>query len=106
MSAGSETALFTSNTASASEKPATRRQAKTCSSDRASIWLARRSDPLSTESALEDRGSGSGTPQPNRYIEGWFSPRRRHSTLGYLSPVDYEQAHQEMCPRDRGQLTA
>ena len=22
------------------------------------------------------------------YIEGWYNPRRRHSTLGYLSPVD------------------
>src|ERR1035441_3256445 len=32
-------------------EPATRRQAKTCSSDLASIWLARRSDPLSAESA-------------------------------------------------------
>jgi putative transposase len=27
------------------------------------------------------------------YIEGWFNPRRRHSTLGYLSPADYELAH-------------
>ena len=31
-------------------EPATRRHAKTCFSDRASIWLARRSDPLSAES--------------------------------------------------------
>jgi putative transposase len=27
------------------------------------------------------------------YIEGWYNPRRRHSTLGYLSPADYEQRH-------------
>jgi putative transposase len=27
------------------------------------------------------------------YIEGWFNPRRRHSTLGYLSPADYEHQH-------------
>jgi putative transposase len=27
------------------------------------------------------------------YIEGWFNPRRRHSTLGYLSPAEYEQHH-------------
>ncbi len=27
------------------------------------------------------------------YIEGWFNPRRRHSTLGYLSPEQYEAAH-------------
>jgi transposase InsO family protein len=24
------------------------------------------------------------------YIETWYNPRRRHSTLGYLSPVQYE----------------
>ena len=24
------------------------------------------------------------------YIEAWYNPRRRHSALGYLSPVDYE----------------
>jgi putative transposase len=28
------------------------------------------------------------------YIEGWYNPRRRHSTLGYLSPVQYEQLHE------------
>ena len=26
-----------------------------------------------------------------RYIEGWYNPKRRHSTLGYLSPMEYEQ---------------
>jgi transposase InsO family protein len=26
-----------------------------------------------------------------RYIETWYNPRRRHSTLGYLSPAEYEQ---------------
>jgi len=25
------------------------------------------------------------------YIEGWYNPRRRHSALGYLSPMEYEQ---------------
>ncbi|WP_459943288.1 IS3 family transposase, partial [Deferrisoma palaeochoriense] len=25
------------------------------------------------------------------YIEGWYNPHRRHSALGYLSPVRYEQ---------------
>jgi len=27
------------------------------------------------------------------YVEGWYNPRRRCSTLGYLSPVQYEQQH-------------
>jgi transposase InsO family protein len=26
------------------------------------------------------------------YIEHFYNPRRRHSTLGYLSPIDYEKA--------------
>ncbi len=30
------------------------------------------------------------------YIEGWFNPRRRHSTLGYLSPADYEHQHAQL----------
>jgi putative transposase len=25
------------------------------------------------------------------YIEGWYNPRRRHSTLGYLSPAEFER---------------
>ena len=24
------------------------------------------------------------------WIEAWYNPRRRHSGIGYLSPVDYE----------------
>lgn len=26
------------------------------------------------------------------YIERFYNPRRRHSTLGYLSPIDYEKS--------------
>ena len=26
-----------------------------------------------------------------RYIETWYNPKRRHSTLGYLSPAAYEE---------------
>ena len=25
------------------------------------------------------------------YIEGWYNPHRRHSTLGYLSPAEFER---------------
>ncbi|MEN9644237.1 MAG: hypothetical protein RL238_906 [Actinomycetota bacterium] len=27
------------------------------------------------------------------YVEAFYNPHRRHSTLGYLSPIDYETAH-------------
>src|SRR5205823_6829146 len=30
------------------------------------------------------------------YIEGWYNPRRRHSTLGYLSPAEYERHHAQL----------
>jgi transposase InsO family protein len=27
------------------------------------------------------------------FIEGWYNPQRRHSSLGYLSPAQYEVHH-------------
>jgi putative transposase len=27
------------------------------------------------------------------YLEGWYNPRRRHSALGYESPLRYERLH-------------
>jgi putative transposase len=29
------------------------------------------------------------------FIEGFYNPRRRHSSLGYLSPIDYERRNEE-----------
>jgi hypothetical protein len=31
-----------------------------------------------------------------KYIEGWYNPRRRHSTLGYLSPIEFERHYTEL----------
>ncbi len=28
------------------------------------------------------------------FIEGFYNPRRRHSSIGYFSPIDYERRHQ------------
>jgi putative transposase len=28
-----------------------------------------------------------------RWIEGWFNTRRLHSTIGYNSPIDYENQY-------------
>ena len=28
------------------------------------------------------------------FIEGFYNPRRRHSSIGYISPIDYERRHQ------------
>jgi putative transposase len=35
------------------------------------------------------------------WIEGWYNPHRRHSSLGYRSPVNYERAHQKSIESDQ-----
>ena len=30
------------------------------------------------------------------FIEGFYNPSRRHSALGYLSPIEYEMLHHEL----------
>ena len=34
------------------------------------------------------------------WIEGWYNPQRRHSSIGYLSPMEFERRHAE--ERERG----
>ena len=51
------------------------------------------------ECELLDR-QGFRTPAEARlavfeFIEGWYNPHRRHSALGYLSPLRYELAQQQ-----------
>jgi hypothetical protein len=35
------------------------------------------------------------------FIEGFYNPRRRHSSIGYLSPIDYERRHHALGGRSR-----
>ena len=45
------------------------------------------------------------------FIEGWYNPRRRHSAIGYLSPMEYERNQLPPLaltlnrPRNRGNST-
>jgi putative transposase len=41
------------------------------------------------------RTQAEAQPAVFEFIEGWYNPRRRHSALGYRSPVNFERAHEE-----------
>jgi putative transposase len=30
-----------------------------------------------------------------QFIEGWYNPHRLHSSLGYVSPINYERAYHQ-----------
>jgi transposase InsO family protein len=42
------------------------------------------------------------TSEVFEYIEGFYNPRRRHSTLNMLSPADYEHQYTERLAHARG----
>ena len=52
----------------------------------------------SLECELIDRNSFQSKAEARlalfTYIEGWYNPRRRHSALGYRSPLNFERAHE------------
>jgi putative transposase len=52
------------------------------------------------ECELLDRFSFRSQAEARRavfeYIEGWYNPHRRHSALGYLSPLRYEMDHAQI----------
>ena len=39
------------------------------------------------------RNPTEGMREVFSFIEGWYNPHRRHSSLGYLSPMEYERRH-------------
>ena len=52
----------------------------------------------SLEGELIERNSFQSKAQARMavftWIEGWYIPRRRHSGLGYLSPLNFERSHE------------
>jgi len=38
------------------------------------------------------------------FIEGWYNPHRRHSALGYESPVNFEKTHARVAVNGRARL--
>ena len=36
---------------------------------------------------------GQAMPIVFEFIEGWYNPQRRHSSIGYVSPMTFEKRH-------------
>lgn len=55
-----------------------------------SFWSTMQRELLGQQSwaSVEDLGSALF-----EWIETWYNPRRRHTSLGMLSPVEYEALH-------------
>jgi putative transposase len=51
------------------------------------------------ECELLDRRRFESQTEPKmaifEFVEGWYNPHHRHSSIGYLSPVNYER---RICP--------
>src|SRR5215831_9310185 len=48
---------------------------------------------MRTARALPVQDADRGESAVFAFIEGFYNPRRRHSSIGYLSPIDYEHRH-------------
>ncbi len=51
----------------------------------------RRSEPSHTRTKF--RAQAEAKMAVFEFIEGWYHPRRRHSSIQYFSPIDYEKRH-------------
>ena len=40
------------------------------------------------------RSQAQAVPVVFEFIEGWYNPRRRHSSIDYLSPIQFEKRHE------------
>jgi putative transposase len=53
------------------------------------LWRTKLRTPVEAEHAVFE------------FIEGWYNPHRRHSSLGYLSPTEFERCHAQGVPTSR-----
>jgi transposase InsO family protein len=55
-----------------------------------SFWSTMQRELLDTRTWPSRRDLASAIFE---WIEAWYNPRRRHSSLGYLAPIEYENLH-------------